>query len=59
MCGRVVQKTPLSEIRVFFETVNPVPNAAPTYNGARRPTTCRLSASTGKAVAPSTCSDGA
>ena len=34
MCGRVVQKTPLSEIRVLFETVNPVANAAPTYNGA-------------------------
>ena len=34
MCGRVVQKTPISEIRVLFETVNPVPNAAPTYNGA-------------------------
>jgi len=34
MCGRVVQKTPLSEIRVLFETVNPVPNAARTYNGA-------------------------
>ena len=34
MCGRVVQKTPLSEIRVLFENVNPVPNAAPTYNGA-------------------------
>jgi putative SOS response-associated peptidase YedK len=34
MCGRVVQKTPLSEIRVLFETVNPVPNAAPNYNGA-------------------------
>ncbi len=34
MCGRVVQKTPLNEIRVLFETVNPVPNAAPTYNGA-------------------------
>ncbi|HET9848690.1 MAG TPA: SOS response-associated peptidase [Candidatus Dormibacteraeota bacterium] len=34
MCGRVVQKTPMSEIRVLFETVNPVPNAAPTYNGA-------------------------
>jgi putative SOS response-associated peptidase YedK len=34
MCGRVVQKTPLSEIRVLFETVNRVPNAAPTYNGA-------------------------
>jgi len=30
MCGRVVQKTPLGEIRVLFETVNP----APTYNGA-------------------------
>ena len=34
MCGRVVQKTPLNEIRVLFETVNPVPNAAATYNGA-------------------------
>jgi hypothetical protein len=34
MCGRVAQKTPLSEIRVLFETVNPVPNAAPTYNAA-------------------------
>jgi putative SOS response-associated peptidase YedK len=34
MCGRVVQKTPLAEIRVLFETVNPVPNAAATYNGA-------------------------
>jgi hypothetical protein len=35
MCGRVVQKTPLSEIHVLVETVNPVPNTAPTYNGAR------------------------
>ena len=34
MCGRVVQKTPLGEIRVLFETANPVPNAAPTFNGA-------------------------
>ena len=34
MCGRVVQKTPLGEIRVLFETVNPVPNMAATYNGA-------------------------
>jgi len=34
MCGRVVQKTPLSEIRVLFETVSPIPNTAPTYNGA-------------------------
>jgi putative SOS response-associated peptidase YedK len=34
MCGRVVQKTPLSEIRVLFENVTPVPNAALTYNGA-------------------------
>src|SRR5713226_10020794 len=24
----------MGEIRVLFETVNPVPNAAPTYNGA-------------------------
>lgn len=34
MCGRVVQKTPLGEIRVLFETANPVPNTAPTFNGA-------------------------
>jgi putative SOS response-associated peptidase YedK len=34
MCGRVVQKTPLGEIRILFETVNPVPNTAPTYDGA-------------------------
>jgi putative SOS response-associated peptidase YedK len=34
MCGRVVQKIPLGEIRVLFETVNPIPNTAPTYNGA-------------------------
>jgi putative SOS response-associated peptidase YedK len=33
MCGRVVQTMPLSEIRVLFEAVNPVPNAAPTFNG--------------------------
>jgi putative SOS response-associated peptidase YedK len=33
MCGRVAQKTPLGEIRMLFETVNPVPNAAPTFNG--------------------------
>ena len=30
MCGRTFQKTPLREIRVLFETVNAVPNAAPT-----------------------------
>ena len=34
MCGRTVQKTPLGEIRVLFETMNPVPNAAPNYNAA-------------------------
>jgi putative SOS response-associated peptidase YedK len=34
MCGRVVQKTPLNEIRVLFETVNPVPNVAANYNCA-------------------------
>ncbi len=34
MCGRFVQKTPLGEIRVLFETANPVPNAAPRYNCA-------------------------
>jgi putative SOS response-associated peptidase YedK len=34
MCGRVVQKTPLHDISVLFETVNPIPNTAATYNGA-------------------------
>src|SRR3954453_9755849 len=34
MCGRTVQKTPLGEIRVLFETVNPIPNASPNYNTA-------------------------
>src|SRR4051794_40815762 len=34
MCGRIVQRTPIGEIRVLFETVNPLPNTAPTYNGA-------------------------
>jgi putative SOS response-associated peptidase YedK len=32
--AEVVQKTPLGEIRVLFETVNPVPIMAATYNGA-------------------------
>jgi putative SOS response-associated peptidase YedK len=34
MCGRFVQKTPLGEIQVLFETTNPVPNMAPRYNAA-------------------------
>jgi putative SOS response-associated peptidase YedK len=34
MCGRFVQKTTLGEIQILFETVNPVPNAAPRYNAA-------------------------
>jgi len=34
MCGRFVEKTPLGEIRVLFETTNPVPNAPPHYNAA-------------------------
>ena len=34
MCGRVIQKTPLGEIRVLFETANALPNTAPNYNGA-------------------------
>ena len=34
MCGRFVQKTPLGEIQVLFETVNAVPNAPPRYNAA-------------------------
>lgn len=34
MCGRVVQRTPLHDISVLFETINPIPNAAATYNDA-------------------------
>jgi putative SOS response-associated peptidase YedK len=34
MCGRFVQRTPLGEIQVLFETANPVPNAPPRYNAA-------------------------
>jgi len=34
MCGRFVQKTPLGEIQMLFETPNPVPNAPPRYNAA-------------------------
>jgi putative SOS response-associated peptidase YedK len=34
MCGRVVQKTPLGEIRVLFETVNLTPNSPSYFNAA-------------------------
>ena len=34
MCGRFVQKTPLGEIQVLFETVGAVPNMPPRYNAA-------------------------
>src|ERR1051325_5406204 len=34
MCGRFVQKTPLGEIQVLFETANPVPNAPERYNAS-------------------------
>jgi len=34
MCGRFVQETPLGEIQVLFETMNPVPNAPARYNAA-------------------------
>jgi putative SOS response-associated peptidase YedK len=34
MCGRVIQKTPLSEIRVLFEAVNPIPNSPSNFNAA-------------------------
>ena len=34
MCGRFVQKTPLGDIRVLFETANPVTNAPLHYNAA-------------------------
>ena len=44
----LAQTPPLGEIRVLFETMNPVPNAAPTYNGAptrhdSRPPTASIS----------------
>ena len=57
MCGRVVQKTPLGEIRVLFETVNPVPNAAPTYN-VLRPMRCPSCGSIATAGVASIFSDG-
>jgi putative SOS response-associated peptidase YedK len=34
MCGRFVQKTPLGDIQVLFETPNPVPNMPLRYNAA-------------------------
>jgi putative SOS response-associated peptidase YedK len=34
MCGRFVQKTPLGDIRVLFETAGAVPNMAARYNCA-------------------------
>ena len=34
MCGRFVQKTPLGDIQILFETANPVPNAPAHYNAA-------------------------
>ena len=34
MCGRFVQKTPLGDIQVLFETPGPVPNMPPRYNAA-------------------------
>jgi putative SOS response-associated peptidase YedK len=34
VCGRFVQKTPLGQIQVMFETANPLPNIAPRYNAA-------------------------
>lgn len=34
MCGRFVQKTPLGEIQVLFETPNAVPNAPTRWNAA-------------------------
>src|SRR3954466_4099617 len=44
MCGRVIQKTPLGEIRVLFETMNAVPNSASNYKGAptQQPPVVRL-----------------
>jgi putative SOS response-associated peptidase YedK len=57
MCGRTIQKTPLGEIRVLFETVNPIPNAAPNYNAT--PTPCPSSGSTERDGARSTWCAGA
>jgi hypothetical protein len=34
MYGRAGYKTPLSEIRVLFETVNPIPNSPPNFSAA-------------------------
>jgi len=34
MCGRFVQKTPLGEIQVLYETAGAVPNMPPRYNAA-------------------------
>jgi putative SOS response-associated peptidase YedK len=34
MCGRFVQTTPLGEIRMLFETANPLPNAEPRANAS-------------------------
>jgi putative SOS response-associated peptidase YedK len=34
MCGRFVQKAPLGEIQVLFETAGAVPNMPPRYNAA-------------------------
>src|SRR5690348_12552962 len=34
MCGRFVQKTPLGDIQVLFETVGAPPNMPPRYNAA-------------------------
>jgi putative SOS response-associated peptidase YedK len=34
MCGRFVQKTPLGDIQVLFETLGAVPNMPPRYNAA-------------------------
>jgi putative SOS response-associated peptidase YedK len=34
MCGRFVQKTPLGDIQVLFETAGSVPNMPPRYNAA-------------------------
>jgi putative SOS response-associated peptidase YedK len=34
MCGRFVQKTPLGDIQVLFETAGTVPNMPPRYNAA-------------------------
>src|SRR5215213_2623623 len=57
MCGRVIQKTPLGEIRVLFETMNAVPTAHP-ITTALQFSSCWLSSLMRKGIALSICCAG-